>query len=325
MLLGAFIKGGLMKYVFGPLFSRRLGWSLGIDPIPMKTCNWNCIYCQLGRTIPLTNVRRDDVSVQDIITEVKSVLAKPFHPQPDWITIAGSGEPLLFKSLGILIRDIKRLTNIPVALLTNGSLFYLPEVRQAALDADAVLPSVDAGSKDVYRKMNRPHPEITFEKFIMGLKQFRKEYSGKLWPEVMLAKGINDSAQAIEDIAGVLADIKPDQIFINSPVRPPVEMTVKSIDEATLKQAEALFGRVAKIAKPTVSSSLHHGRNNTQDIIAIVFRHPLSEHDLQELLNHQSADEQRQILSELKQAQSVRLVERNGVRYWCPASAQFPN
>lgn len=170
-----------MQYVFGPVPSPRLGQSLGIDPIPFKTCNWNCVYCQLGRTAPLTNERRDYFPPDEILTQVKMALDAHQPGEIDWVTFVGSGEPTLHASLGRMIRQVKSLTHVPVAVITNGSLLYLPDVRDELLAADAVLPTLDAGSEALYRTINRPWPELTFERLVEGLITFRQAYARKLW------------------------------------------------------------------------------------------------------------------------------------------------
>lgn len=162
-----------MKYVFGPVPSRRLGQSLGIDPVPLKTCNWNCVYCQLGRSLPLTNERREYVPRENIIVEVEQALASHQPGEIDWVTLIGSGETTLPASIGWLIRQVKSLTPLPVAVITNGSLLYLPEMRLELSPADAVLPSLDAGNARLYRKINRPHPEASFKRLLEGLVAFR--------------------------------------------------------------------------------------------------------------------------------------------------------
>ncbi len=169
-----------MKYVFGPVPTRRLGQSLGIDPVPLKTCNWNCIYCQLGRTRPVTNERKAFFTEEDIIEDVEKALQTHKPGEIDWITFVGSGETTLHSGIGSLIRKVKRLTSIPVAVITNGSLLYLQELRQELYAADAVLPSLDAGNEELYLKINRPHPDITYDRTIDGLIKFSQEYDGKL-------------------------------------------------------------------------------------------------------------------------------------------------
>lgn len=210
-----------MKYIFGPVPSRRLGQSLGIDPVPLKTCNWNCVYCQLGRSIPLTNKRREYFTREDMIVEVEQTLASHEQGEIDWVTFVGSGETTLHGSIGWLIRQVKLLTHLPVAVITNGSLLYLPEMRLELSPADAVLPSLDAGNVKLYRKINRPHPEVSFKRLIEGLVAFRKEYQGKLWVEVMLVRGINDTETALSEIAAMLKSIQPDEVHILQPTRPP--------------------------------------------------------------------------------------------------------
>jgi len=185
-----------MKYVFGPVPSRRLGQSLGIDTIPLKTCNWNCVYCQLGRTKPLINERKEYFPPDDILTEVRQALDAHQPGEIDWVTFVGSGEPMLHSGMGYLIRKVKDMTDLPVAVITNGSLLYQPEVRQELLPADAVLPTLDAGTPGLYRHINRPHADLTFDRLLAGLIDFRREYRGKLWVEVMLEPGGSIAAGA---------------------------------------------------------------------------------------------------------------------------------
>jgi wyosine [tRNA(Phe)-imidazoG37] synthetase (radical SAM superfamily) len=161
--------GNGMKYVYGPVPSRRLGQSLGIDPIPLKTCNWNCVYCQLGRTKPVTNTRACHFPPEVIVEQVKQALNTHKRGEIDWVTFVGSGEPTLHIDIGWMIREVKAFTNLPVAVITNGTLLYQPMVREELAAADAVLPSMDAGTAELYRKINRPHPEITFERHLEGL------------------------------------------------------------------------------------------------------------------------------------------------------------
>ena len=172
--------------------SGDLGQSLGIDTIPLKTCNWNCVYCQLGRSVPLTNERLEYFPAEDILLEVEQALRSHKSGEIDWVTFVGSGEPTLHSRMGELIRRVKNLTPLPVAVITNGALLYLPKVREELSAADAILPTLDAGNARLYRKINRPHPDFTFERLVEGLVTFRKEYQGKLWVEVMLVHGLND-------------------------------------------------------------------------------------------------------------------------------------
>ncbi len=313
-----------MKYVFGPVTSRRLGQSLGVDPVPLKTCNWNCVYCQLGRSIPMTNERRDYYALEEIWSELRGFLEDPQHPAVDWISIVGSGEPLLMESLGGLIRRIKKTSDIPVALITNGSLFYLPEVRRDVLEADAILPSVDAGSPGLYKKMNRPHPQITFERIRDGLIALREEYTGQLWPEVVLVHGLNDTDEALADIAALLAQVRPDQIHLNVPSRPPAEGWVDLPGSEDVDRAAAVLEKVAPVIRAQARSEpVKHGVDVRATVAGIVSRHPVSDADLRQMLSASGKEEVERTLQDLLVSGEVQTVERNGTLFWCAAGSRF--
>jgi wyosine [tRNA(Phe)-imidazoG37] synthetase (radical SAM superfamily) len=313
-----------MKYVFGPVPSRRLGQSLGIDPIPFKTCNWNCVYCQLGRTSPLINERRDYFPPNEITAEVEAALKAPRPGKIDWITFVGSGEPTLHASLGAMIRRLKSVTQLPIAVITNGSLLHLPEVRDELVAADAVLPTVDAGTDILYRKINRPAPELDFARFIDGIAQFREQYRGKLWVEVMLVQGLNDSENALQDLATVLRRLHPDEVHLNSPTRPPCEPWVKPVDEPALVRAQRILGEVARIVRPAQGEFDLTGFDNIVDaIVAVVTRHPVSEDDLVRLLTQWEPERVRESLADLERSGRAQVVTRGGHRYWSCAEARY--
>ena len=190
-----------MNCVFGPVPSRRLGQSLGIDTIPLKTCNWNCVYCQLGRTTPLSNERRTLAPVEVVLDEAEAAL-RACGGNVDWITFVGSGEPTLHSGLGRMIRETRAMTSVPIAVITNGALLRREDVRRELASADAVMPSLDAGSEDLYRTINRPYPGLTLARHFEGLAAFRQSFSGRLWVEVMLVAGLNDTEPALRDLAG---------------------------------------------------------------------------------------------------------------------------
>jgi wyosine [tRNA(Phe)-imidazoG37] synthetase (radical SAM superfamily) len=315
-----------MRYVFGPVPSRRLGQSLGIDTIPLKTCNWNCVYCQLGRSMPLTNERREYVLDEDILFEVEQVLGSRAKGTIDWVTFVGSGEPTLHIYLGEIIRRVKNITEIPVAVITNGSLLYLPEVRQELSVADAVLPTLDAGTAELYRRINRPHPDITFERLVDGLVAFRKEYRGKLWVEVMLVKGLNDTLQALEDIAKVLQQVKPDAVQINLPTRPPAETWVQPTDEEGLMRAISILGEAAEVVHPAEGSfDLSRNENITDAVIGIITRHPMRQDELERTLARWSPDQVKEVLVNLAAGGMAQIVERYGTRFWSATPAHYPD
>lgn len=314
-----------MKYVFGPVPSRRLGQSLGIDPVPLKTCNWNCVYCQLGRSKPLVNERREYFPRQDILAEVKQALATHRPGEIDWVTLIGSGETTLHTGIGWLIREIKTLTDIPVAVITNGSLLYLPELRVDLSAADAVLPSLDAGNAALYRKINRPHPQASFNRLVDGLAAFRKEYQGKLWVEVMLVRGLNDTEDALREIAEVLRQIKPDEVHILQPDRPPVETWVQPPDENGLLRARAILGELAKVIHPASGTFDLSGSESLLDaVVGIITRHPMLEHELISTLNNFSPGDVTAVLRDLEASGRAQVVERFGVRYWSASPSYYP-
>jgi len=313
-----------MKYVFGPVPSRRLGQSLGIDTIPLKTCNWNCVYCQLGRTHPVTNQRKDYYRPGDIVAEVRQALAAHQPDAIDWVTFVGSGEPTLHASIGGLIRQVKTLTDLPVAVITNGSLLYLPEVRAALRAADAVMPTLDAGTQRLYRQINRPHPEVTFKRLLNGLIDFRREYTGQLWLEIMLVKGLNDTQEALQGIAAAVEHIHPDSVHLSLPTRPPAEPWVRPADEVGLLRARAILGDVAEVIHPAEGEfDLSGFATVCNAIMAIITRHPMREAELERALSRWTPGKIHETLSELATSGQAQVVERYGVRFWSAARAYY--
>jgi wyosine [tRNA(Phe)-imidazoG37] synthetase (radical SAM superfamily) len=314
-----------MKYVFGPVPSRRLGQSLGIDTIPLKTCNWTCVYCQLGRTRPVTHTRKDYFPPADILVEVGQALAAHQPGDIDWVTFVGSGEPTLHASIGWLIEQVKTLTEIPVAVITNGSLLYGPQMRHDLAAADAVLPTLDAGTPELYRRINRPHPDATFERLVAGLLDFRRQYSGRLWAEVMLVRGLNDTEQALRDIASILRRVEPDEVHISLPTRPPAEIWVQPADDEGVLRALVILGEVAHVLHPAAGSFDVSGYENLADaVIGIITRHPMRQEELERTLDQAAPDQVDDILAELEQSGRAQVVERYGVRFWSAAPSHYP-
>ena len=316
-----------MKYVYGPVPSWRLGQSLGVDPVPPKTCNWNCAYCQLGRTRPVVNERRDYVPVDAVLEELREALAGHATGEIDWVTFLGSGEPLLHARLGEMLFAAKSMSPIPVALITNGSLLYRTEVREEVAVADAVLPTLDVGSAELYRHLNRPHSEITFDRHVEGLVTFRDAYEGRLWLEVMLVQGVNDTDPALEALAAIVARIHPDEIHLNVPTRAPVERWVHAPDPALVQRAAKILSEVAPVRLPTVATGAFDlGRCDdvAEAVVAILQRHPMSEQELMRTLAHRTPEHVREVLAVLERGGRAHLVVRNGTSFWVSANALYP-
>jgi wyosine [tRNA(Phe)-imidazoG37] synthetase (radical SAM superfamily) len=313
-----------MNHVFGPVPSRRLGQSLGIDPIPFKTCNWNCVYCQLGRTTPLTDVRRDYFPPEEIVAEVRDALDAHQPGEIDWVTFVGSGEPTLHRSLGWMVRQVKGLTSTPLAIITNGSLLSQPEVQEELLAADAVLPTLDAGNEKLYRAINRPHPSFGFSNLVEGLVAFRGAYPGKLWLEVMLVEGLNDTEAALQELAAVVERIHPDEVHISLPIRPPAEPWVKPPNEEGLMRATALLGGIARVIHTSEGVFDLSGYSNVIDaVVGIITRHPMLEDDLVPTLNRWPPTQVREALADLEARGAARVVVRYGRRFWTSAAARY--
>jgi len=233
-----------MKYIYGPIKSRRLGYSLGISLFSDKTCNFDCIYCQLGPTKNKINQRKEYVARDVIIAELRGWFSRcpKESAQLDFVTFSGAGEPTLYQGIGDIISEIKRMTAVPIALLTNSSLLGDSLVRREILGLDLIVPSLDAVTQAIFAKIDRPYPGLSIETIINGLVGLRKEFRGKIWLEIMLVKGVNDSWQHIEAMRKVIYQIKPDKIQLNSPVRPPAEPGVSSLDKETLLKIKGFFG-----------------------------------------------------------------------------------
>lgn len=233
-----------MKYIYGPVKSRRLGFSLGITLTPYKVCSFDCVYCQLGKTTEGTTERREYVPIQEILEELKSWLQNNIQEAKglNYITLSGSGEPALNVKIGTLIAEIKKITPAAVAVITNASLLDLPSVRQELLSADLIVPSLDAVGPKAFIRIDRPVAGIKIEGIINGLIDLRKEFRGKIWLEVMLAKGINDDLRQIKKLKEVIDKINPDKIQLNSPVRTTSEPNIFAVKSNKLKKIKEILG-----------------------------------------------------------------------------------
>ena len=231
--------------IYGPVPSRRLGRSLGVDIVPFKICTYDCIYCQIGRTPDTTTERRAYIPVDRVIAQLSEKLDSGV--QPDHITLGGSGEPTLNSEIGPVIRQIKAITDIPVAVLTNGSLLGDPDVCEALVAADVVLPSLDAYDSETFVKINRPHAAITYESMISGLSAFRRAYAGEIWLEIFLMAGMNATTDAMKAFLREIERIRPDRIHLNTVVRPPAESQARKVPAEELEELARMLGKKAEV------------------------------------------------------------------------------
>ncbi len=274
------------KYLFGPVPSRRLGVSLGVDTIPYKTCTLDCVYCECGRTSNLTAERKEYINVDLIITELKNYLSE--NPAPDFITFSGSGEPTLNNKIGRIIDFVKNnYPNTKIAVLTNGTLLSLEEVRKTLSKADVVLPSLDAAIQTDFQKINRPSSDIKLNTYIDGLIKFRKEYNGEIWLEIFFAKDINDNKENILALRDAINMIKPDKIQLNTLDRPAADkgITPLSKDELTQIMKTLESENIEIISKFKSRKEIRSFRKDVEDmIIETIKRRPCTLRDLSNIL-----------------------------------------
>jgi wyosine [tRNA(Phe)-imidazoG37] synthetase (radical SAM superfamily) len=263
------------KYTFGPVPSRRLGLSLGVDVIPKKLCSLDCVYCEVGVTDKRGLARKEYFPANEILAEVKEVIAE--YPDLDHITLSGSGEPTLNSKIGDIIRGIKHMTHVPVAVLTNGTLLDNPEVRRDLMDADIVSPSMDAVSADVFEKVDRPNPKLRIETIIDGIKAFRREYTGRMWIEILFVKGMNDHDEEVYKMKQVLDEISPEKIHLNTVIRPPAYAIAQPVGEERLKEIQNILGERSEIVG--IFKELHttqEHRVDGQSILALLKRRAMT-------------------------------------------------
>ncbi|NCB83016.1 MAG: radical SAM protein [Bacteroidia bacterium] len=273
---------------FGPVPSRRLGKSLGINNISSgKVCSYSCVYCQVGITHKFSNQRQKFYDPEVICSEVKKQLAKlSVADQPDYLTFVANGEPTLDINLGRSIEKLK-LFNIPVAVITNASLLIDPQVRADLLPADWVSVKIDAGNEDVWKKLNRPADKIDFEMYVKGLITFSNVYKGKLVSETMLVKGLNDTPEELNQVVTVLKSVQPSIAYISVPTRPPAVKSVLPPDEKDINLAYQLFSENQLNAELIIGfegTDTGFTGNAIEDILNICFVHPIRQDTMNELL-----------------------------------------
>ena len=256
------------RYIFGPVPSRRLGISLGVDLIPPKTCSYNCIYCESGKTTNLTVERREYVPLDDVLNELDSVLKT--HPRLDFVTYSGSGEPTLHSRISEVTRFIKeKYPEYKTALLTNGSLFYDEKVRRDCLDIDVVIPSLDCAGETEFKKVDRPHHSLSAAVVNEGIARFRTEYSGQIWLEIFIVPGINDTDEEIGRINAEIAKIRPDKIQLNTLDRPGVVDWIRPADDMRMQEiaGKLRHDNIEIAGKPATRSSNKAYSGDISDVI----------------------------------------------------------
>lgn len=297
------------RYIYGPVPSRRLGLSLGVSPIPKKTCNYSCIYCQLGRTDRMTNTRKMFYPVQAILDELDEVIKRniPF----DVVTIVGEGEPTLYLGLGDLLEGIHERTDKPLAVITNGALLYDSQVRQELSRADIVLPTLDAYDATSFAKINRPHGSLQFEEVVEGLENFSKTFEGQLWIEIMLMAGVNDDDESLKRYAELLEHIRYDKLYVNTPVRPPAESDVMAIDHAKMRHAAELLNGIS--IDLLVSQGFHSEiKDDYQAVLSIIKRHPMNQFEINGFLKSRDNIDSERIFRELRNDPQVTVINYKG-------------
>jgi len=308
-----------MQYntLFGPVPSRRLGISLGIDLVPMKTCTLNCIYCECGKTSHLTLERKEYVSFEAVKKELTHYLAH--HAQPDYITFSGSGEPTLNSKIGDVIHFLKdRAPDVPVAVLTNSTLFSQKQVRSDIKNAMVVIPSLDAATEKIFNKINRPSPLLHVDKIIDGLIRFRQEYTGKIWLEIFIIPGMNDTITELTALKRVIGKIRPDQVHLNTLDRPG---SISTLRTATREELERVLDvlqmeNAAIVADPPEQKALLAYRKDTAAaILGTIARRPCTAKDLSEILGLQ-VKEVNIYLRSLKASEKIKgIKQKRGMFY----------
>ena len=270
-----------MKYTFGPVPSRRLGMSLGVDIVPFKTCSLDCIYCQLGTTTSKSIERKSYVSKEAVLGELREVLDSKTE-RIDFITFSGSGEPALNSDIGKMISQIKAFTHIPVAVLTNGSLLYRDDVRRDLSRADLVVPSLDAVTESIFDKVNRPHEGLTAKMVIAGLRKFTQEFKGRIWLEIMIVKGVNDNPQELKQIADLARSLKLDRIHFNTVARPPAEEFALAVTAEKMQDIVDMFDNRAEVIVDFDRLIERHQHNEgiEEQIISLLKRRPCTVGDI---------------------------------------------
>ncbi len=302
------------RFVYGPVPSRRLGLSLGVDLVPYKVCSYDCIYCQLGVTKQKTIERKPYIPAERILDQVCEKLKEGVRA--DYITVAGSGEPTLNSQIGSLIHKIKKHTEIPVAVLTNGSLLGNSQVRESLMAADVVLPSLDAYDQTGFETINRPHPDISFEAMVEGLITFRKEYPGDIWLEVFILEGINATEMAATQFKRWIERVNPQKVHLNTVVRPPAEKHARQVSAQEMAGFCKALGDKAEVITPFEDHKRHEkGGDIEKDLLNLLARRPCTLDDISYGLSLHK-DEILEYIDPLVKNHTIEIVKKGSVHYY---------
>ena len=303
------------RYLFGPVPSRRLGRSLGVDLVPLKTCSANCVFCQLGRTPQTTLERRDYVPIAAVLAELNDWRQR--GEEADFVKLAGSGEPTLHLHFGQVLDFVRSAGRFRSALLTNGTLFHLPEVRQAACQADLVKLPLSAWDQASFERVNRPHPSLQFEQIVEGYRSFRRAFRGEIWMEVFLVGGLNAEAEDVAKIARLAATIAPDRIHLNTAVRPPAEALALAVPEPRLRELAAGFQPPAEIIAEFSTRCATRRPADAGAWLALLRRHPATAGQMAQAFGVAEAEALR-LLGEWVQAGRLQTERRGAQTYFVP-------
>lgn len=317
------------QHLFGPVPSRRFGRSLGVDLTPLKTCTLDCVFCQLGRTSHDTLERGEYVPLEEVKAELLDW--QRAGGTADHVTLAGSGEPTLHSGFGEVLRWIKKEMPIPAVLLSNGTLFYLPQVREAARAADIVKLSLSAWDAGSFRRVNRPNPGLPFELCVAGMRAFRQVFAGNLWLEVFLIRGVNSETQAVRQIAQLAGTIAPDEIHLNTAVRPTADSGVLPVDRENMEELASLFTPRATIVAGFPTRHITSVQTSADAILDMLRRHPCTAQQITDTFAVPSSEVSKHI-DELTRSRRVRTIRSKGEIYFAasppsptdPASAPRP-
>lgn len=270
------------RHLFGPVRSRRLGLSLGLDLVSPKICSFDCPYCQVGATTLKTVERREYVPTAEVLAEFDQWLAT--DGRADCVTLAGAGEPTLHSGFGEILAGVAARSRLKRVLLSNGTLFWMPEVRAAAAQSNVVKGTLSAWDDASFQALHHPHASLTFDRFLQGLCDMRAAFDGEYWIEVFLVPGLNDEDDQVQRIAELARRIRPDHIHLNTAVRPPADAAVKSVSPERLARLAAGFAPVAEViasVPPAAGASGGHAVGDLAErLCALIDRHPASSADL---------------------------------------------